>query len=372
MQNAQPRRPTVACRSTVPRVAMPAKTAARSSRRVGGYLLAGALCGIGAPMAQAAETGISIEAVDAYSCGALSNDIPNVDNFRNRMLSIAGYTAGVRYTNGLVWPTDFTDPEKVSGGADTFNFDRAGDAISYFSGHGTCDDQTSTACTTTAGCPNVAGTEKRCLRFTDSPLSGRCVYSRPRNIVVDRTGSACQFVDYSSGTVRLGEDPSAGAWAGAGTNGGVNLAVIDNSCGITPDLYRPELFNAFAGASTISLIMPTRVGSDTADVSGRGRAFADRYVANPNSAVAPAWAESINSVSGGSGCAFGGGSHGIVGCGANISISREVDEPRVLWANRTETWTQLRNEANDSIGGSWIAWIYTCNYDCNNHPFILN
>ena len=52
-----------------------------------------------APSTHAAETGITIEAVDAYSCGALSQNISNVDNFRNRMLSVGGYTAGVRFTN---------------------------------------------------------------------------------------------------------------------------------------------------------------------------------------------------------------------------------------------------------------------------------
>jgi hypothetical protein len=318
-----------------------------------------------------AETGITIEAVDRYSCGPLSNNKSNVDNFRNRMLSISGYTAGVRYTDGLVYPTDFTDPERVSGGADTSNFDRPGDAIAYFSGHGTCDDQTNTACTSAASCPNVAGTEKRCLRFTDNPLQGRCVYSRPRSIVVDKTGTSCQNVNYSTDGVAWGEDPTSGPWAGVGTNGGVNFAVIDNSCGITPDLYFPELLNAFAGVSTIALIMPTRVGSDTADTADRGRAFADRYVANRNSAIAPSWADSINSVTGGDSCAFGGGNHGIVGCGANIAISAEIDQPRTLWANRTETWEQLRDPANDSIARNWLAWIYTCNYDCNNHPFIL-
>jgi hypothetical protein len=321
--------------------------------------------------AWAAETKITIEAVDRYSCGALSNNIANVDNFRNRMLSIPGYTAGVRFTNGLVFPTDFTDPQVVSGGADTFNFDRPGDAISYFSGHGTCDDQTNTTCTSTASCPNIRGLQKRCLRHTDSPLTGRCVYSRPRKIVVDRTGTFCQSVNYSTNSVRWGEDPTAGSWAGAGTNGGINFAVIDNSCGITPDLYIPELLNAFAGISTIGLIMPTRVGSDTADVANRGRAFADRYVANVSSAVGPSWTNAINSVTGGSSCAFGGGFHGIVGCGAHIAISVEINQARAQWANRTETWVQLRNPANDGIGRGWMSWIYTCNYDCNNHPFIL-
>ena len=334
-----------------------------------GLIIAALCCAL--PSVWAQETGISIEAVDNYSCGALSNNIANVDNFRKQMLSISGYTTGVRWTDGNVSPTDFIDPELVPGGNDTANFDRSGDAISYFSGHGICDDQTDTACTSTAGCPDISGLEKRCLRHTDSPLQGRCVYSRPRNIVVDKTGTSCQLVDYSTNGVRWGEDPSAGSWAGAGTNGGINLAVIDNSCGITPDLYMPELLNAFAGISTIALIMPTRVGDDTADVPNRGRAFADRYVANVNSAIAPSWTDAINSVTGGSSCAFGGGNHGIVGCGAHIAISVGVDQAHADWANTIETWAQLRDPANDATGSNSMSWIYTCNYDCNNHPFIL-
>ena len=80
---------------------------------------------LGSLSAVAADTGITIEAVDNYSCGALSNNIANVDGFRNRILSLpgTGYTRGVRFTNGNVFPTDFTDPEVVAGGADTFNFD---------------------------------------------------------------------------------------------------------------------------------------------------------------------------------------------------------------------------------------------------------
>jgi hypothetical protein len=319
----------------------------------------------------AQETGITIEAVDRYSCGALSNNIANADNFRNRMLSISGYTAGVRFTDGSVFPEDFVDPERKPGGADSSNFDRPGDAIAYFSGHGTCDDQTITACTSTAGCPDISGVEKRCLRFTNSPLQGRCIYSRPRNIVVDRTGGSCERVNYSTNGVAWGEDSSAGPWAGAGSNGGINLAVIDNSCGVTPDLMIPELLNAFAGVSTIALIMPTRVGSDTADVANRGQAFADRYVANPNSAVGRSWIDAINSVTGGLGCEFGGGNHGIVGCGAHIAVSVELDQARAEWANGIETWVQLRDPANAAAGHGHMAWIYTCNYDCNNNPFIL-
>lgn len=341
-----------------------------SRRVISCGLVVAALCaGLSSVWAQ--EDRITIEAVDRYSCGALSNNIANVDNFRAQMLSVPGYAAGVRSTDGNVWPADFIDPELEPGGNDTAKFDRPGDGISYFSGHGTCDDQTDIVCTSAASCPDINTFEKRCLRYTDNPLQGRCVYSRPRNIVVDQTGTSCQLINYSTNGVRWGEDPSAGSWGGAGTNGGINLAVIDNSCGITPGLYMPELLNAFAGVSTIALIMPTRVSDDTADVANRGRAFADRYVANVNSAVAPSWAGAINSVTGGSSCAFGGGGHGIVGCGAHIAISVGIDQAHADWANRTETWVQLRDPANDATGANHVSWIYTCNYDCNNHPFIL-
>jgi hypothetical protein len=334
-------------------------------------LLILATCLTGLP-ARAAETGITIEAVDKYSCPPLQNNKANVDNFRNRMLSVGGFTAGARYTDGAVYPTDFTDPDRGGSGDDTHNFDRPGDAIAYFSGHGTCDDHTNTACTSQASCPAQSGIQQVCLRDSENPLQGRCAYGIPRKLITDQTGKSCQSVDYTSGAVAWGEDATSGGWGNAAKNGGVNFAIIDNSCGLTPGLWVAELLKTFAGASTIALIMPTTVESDAGDVADRGQAFASYYVANPNSAIGPAWANSINSVGGGGGnCQFGGGGHGIGGCGANIAISLEVDPPRVEWANWTETWQQLRDPANDSIGQGWMAWIYTCNYDCNAHGFIL-
>src|SRR5258708_25967211 len=96
--------------------------------------------------------------------------------------------------------------------------------------------------------------------------------------------------------------------------------------------------------------MPTRVGDDPWDVANRGRAFADRYVANPNSAVAPSWTDSINSVTGGTPCAFGGGNHRIGGCGAHIALSVDIKQPPADWANPIQTWTQFRQESHDAIG----------------------
>jgi hypothetical protein len=91
----------------------------RSGWRLAVTQALGAL-GLLSSTAQAA-TKITIEAVDAYSCGPLGGNIANVDNFRSRMTSVTGYTSGLRYTNSTVYDTDFRDPQKISGGADTSN-----------------------------------------------------------------------------------------------------------------------------------------------------------------------------------------------------------------------------------------------------------
>ncbi len=324
-----------------------------------------------APGVIRANAGISIEAIDAYpNCNPLANNKANADGFRNRMTSIAGYTNGIRYVDSLVYLTDFLDPDRPggSGGRDHSNFDRQVDAISYFSGHGSCNDQTLTTCAGDADCPLLAGLNARCTRFSESPLSGKCEYSRPRVLLANKNGNPCNTLNYSTGGVAFGESDSF-PWAGMGIDGGINFAIMDVSCAITPTFYVEQTINAFAGMSTAAFIMPTRVGSDTVDVSNRGRAFADRYVANPNSAMAVQWAASINSVTGGSACAFGGGSHGIAGCGAHIAISSDSNDANAQFSNRTETWIQYRDENNDARGTGSAAWILTCNYDCNTHDF---
>ena len=197
------------------------------------------------------------------------------------------------------------------------------------------------------------------------------MYSKPRILLTAKMGGTCEEeVDYSN-QVRWGETPSSGGWRGAGTDGGINLAVIDNSCGVTPDLYLPQLINAFAGISTIALIVPTRPGDDSGSVATRGLAFANRYVMDSTKGVAPSWANSINEVSGGSSCWFGGGGHGILGCGAQIAFSVGLNEADAQWHNRTEDWVQLRDQSNDVHGNGGWAYMLTCNYDCNAIPFIL-
>jgi hypothetical protein len=119
--------------------------------------------------------------------------------------------------------------------------------------------------------------------------------------------------------------------------------------------------------------MPTRFGDDTIDVSDRGEAWADRFVANPLSAAAWAWADALNSISGGDDCVFGGGGHGIDGCGANIAISMDTTWKGAQFSTFTESWAGLRSEANDAQGWGFISAVWTCNYDCgpSGIPFTL-
>lgn len=316
-----------------------------------------------------AGSGITIEAVNTYAAGCqpnLPNCISNVDGFRTKMLGVgSGFTAGLRFTEGSVFVSDFTEAQ------DHANFDRNNnaDAIGYFHSHGFCDDIGGN-CTTSANCnapPAGSALPGICLRNQESPsVSGRCVYNRRRVSI----NGVCGVVDYTN-NVRWGESAQSGAFAGAGTNGGVNFVVLDNSCGIRPNLYIEELWSPFAGISTIATIMPSRAGDDTINVNTRGVQFATRYKNNFNSSIAKSWADTINSVSGGSSCPFGGGGHGINGCGAYIAVSADSSAAGADWARDAETWVQVRDDNNDATGNAFYSWTMTCNYDCNAHPFQL-
>lgn len=341
------------------------------------------------PTTALAGNKIEIEAVNKYDsahgCSDLVNNITNVDSFRSRMLmgtGIAPFAAGIRYTDSLVYTTDFTDASKTTPGYDYSNFDRGGatqiSAISYYSGHGTCNDQTTppVTCTTASTCPVISGLSASCLRRFDSstspsasPPTGACSYSRPRQLIVAPSGT-CQGVNYSSGPVAFGES-TIRTWGGVGTDGGVNFAVLDVSCGLTPGFEGLGLSAVWAGVSTIGTMLPTRNGDDTADSADRGKAWADRYITSDLSSVSLMWADALNSTTGGSSCAFGGGNHGFVGCGAAISASADSTSAGALFANHTENWQQIVNDGNDAHGTGWFYYSYQCNYDCNNHPWLL-
>jgi hypothetical protein len=346
---------------------------------------------------QSTSTGVTIEAVDNYADGSSSIIcIAEVDNFRNGLLNASGtiWTAGHRYTDACgggasppcsaVYDTDFADPNRAAGSSvdnDTNNFDRSLDAISYVSVHGTCNDTTTTSCTSSAAC----GANSVCIGHgptTNSP--GWCANYRDRQLYVGLGPSTNNkhggWINYSGGLMGLGEATLAGTWGNAGTNGGVNFAAVVNSCGVRPGFISQQTWNMFAGVQNIGMVMPvTPQGADDVDAPERGTAFAQAYATNANSSIGQAWRDSILSIpqTRGRSCPgrtttyTNGGGHGITGCGAQITLSLDADEATATWNTNTETWVQAQNNSNKATGAGLERWIYRCNYACNTYGFTL-
>jgi hypothetical protein len=185
------------------------------------------------------------------------------------------------------------------------------------------------------------------------------------------------WINYSAGLVKWGENTSVGGWAGAGTNGGVNFALLSNSCGIRPGFDHRQDTAIFAGVAVLGIIMPTTNGSDDVDAPTRGTALSNAYVTNPNASIAHAWTSSLSGIpyNDGGPCGSGnytyGGGHGVGGCGAQLAQSMDVNQGATEWDRDTMSWNQIPNQYDGSGGTQWQANIWTCNYDCNKYPFTL-
>jgi hypothetical protein len=315
-----------------------------------------------------AADGVTIEAIDVYpSCTSLHNNVANATNFRTTLLSNQSlYKVGTTYFNSDVISSDFIESW------DSQNFDRQTnlDAIAYFSGHGQCDDQfPGQACTTTANCTNPpagAPSPGICLRSLVDATPGRCSYNVGRKL----KANGCALVNLTT-SAHWGESPVYGAWAGVGVDGGVNFVVLDISCGVTPSFWSAQYQPVVAGVATIATIMPTSVGSDTFDTANRGSSFAQRYKTNPNSPIAWAWRDAINSTTGGWACFLGGGGHGVDGCGANLTFSADVNPYWSQFKADTETWVQNVDDLNDAYTTASRSIRWQCNYDCAANPWTL-
>jgi len=224
------------------------------------------------------SVGLVVESVDNYSLRngpSLSNSIANGDGFISGMTGPSSpWQLTARWTDTQVWDTDLLDHEANAIGNDHQFFDRPGTAISYFTGHGSCTDGCSVAapCTSTSSCttPNGAADERAPRTCRYSPFDApRCCYMTDRMALTSGGSDQNQGqVNYTSGPVRFGESATAGGWAGAGTNGGTNLVVLDISCGILPPFWYEALKNAAAGVHLLATIMVA--GGDTANISDRG------------------------------------------------------------------------------------------------------
>jgi hypothetical protein len=334
------------------------------------------------------STRVTVESTSAYSaCGYsnLPNSIANGDNFRYMMLEPGVYTAGLRYVDSSVWDTDFVDPDVPPASGwddDDGNFDRSGDAIAYYTGHGYCNASKSPRqyCTSTSQCTTPGPGQSLPGSCQTSPnvngLNGyaECRYYSERYLITcGYHNSYGNWDDYSGGRVKFGESSHSGSWAGAGTNGGVNLVVLDISCGAVPN-FGQELWPAFAGMHLFNTIMP--IDGDTANTADRGATFGALYQANPNQAVATTWMETLNwlAACGSSYCSCGAlpnGGHGINGCGANLAYAKDTTYSSASWHINYEDWGWLKSDGADADGNAWYAYNYICNYDCDAYPFIV-
>jgi hypothetical protein len=311
------------------------------------------------------STGIVVESVDNYSLRngpSKSNSIANGDGFLNNMVFLdSGWHLNARWTDNLVWDTDFMDRSIDPRGNDQANFDMPGTAISYFTGHGFCHTDpmgdgcsTQIRCTTTAACTNpnknVGERMPGSCRFSPFPADApRCCYMTDRGAATSASND--QFsgrVDYTSGPIRWG-------------NGGTNMVVLDISCGILPTFWYQALRNANAGVHMIATIMVA--GGDTADVSDRGGIFAMADQAYALARVSESWLDTMVwlPASEGGSCPGGGGGHGFNGCGCNIVVAMDSTVEGAV-AHMSENWVDLQDDSKDSKGNSFYDAVWQCNY----------
>lgn len=331
-----------------------------------------------------AGSGVTVESVNDYQGTAddLTTCIANGLGFKNGMVTGSGFwTAGKYYTNSQVWDGDFVDPDRTGDWTydkDYANFDRTSnvDAISYFTGHGYCAGGSSQPCTATVQCSSpVAGTTLPGTCRSAPGMSPVCTYRTPRYVFTNGSGDHHgSQIDYTNGTVKFGESSISGTFAGAAINGGVNLVVLDISCGALVDYWYQELTPMFAGLHLVATIMPTN--GDTAMVANRGSTFAARWAANPVSGVGTSWLETHNNLSPylGSACAGNyatGGGHGINGCGAYLIFSASNTQSDANWKVSTEGWYGIKLDSNDGTGAGYKQWGGMCNYDCVASPWKL-
>jgi len=175
----------------------------------------------------------------------------------------------------------------------------------------------------------------------------------------DRFGG---LVNYTGGPIRWGESPQAGGWAGAGTNGGTNVVVLDISHGVLPTFWYPTFQNANAGVHLILTLMTA--GGDTANVAQRGETFASFYRANPRASVAQSWKDTMKSLPANLGrpCPGGGGGRGFNGCGCHIAVGMDSTQANADVSLRENWVDNITNDNNDARGNRFAAFTWQCNY----------
>lgn len=300
--------------------------------------------------------------------------------FYNTLTSGPNFSSAVRLYDITATDRSMCDPNAPGGSAndyDTSAFDQSNLAVSFVCLHGTCNHITSTMCMTGSWCPSGAA----CPNMPPNPYMSRCTQNWDRWLATSSPfQSHGNWLSYSQSYVRWGESPQAGSWGGAGTNGGTNLIVMVNSCGLTAPFWT-RVTPALAGAHLMAGIFPHGADasgrfSDTANWSSRGTTLANYANANPNQQVADSWFATLNSTpqagygdcpQQGNAYTYGGG-RGINGCGGHYVIA--VAPTWLAAAGKTaETWLQVKDDSRDTTGNAYTWFRYQCNYDCATYPF---
>jgi hypothetical protein len=333
------------------------------------------------------------------------NSIPDADNLAYEFTTYPnplGFSRPERFVGNDVYPSQFEDPQlSFFGGQDLDDqyFDRRGNTISYFSGHGwvshsqtggTPNQQFCTHDTSCDGSPNSylkpAGMSYPgfCQRLPGDNF-GYCTYTEPltRSIQVNNNYSGANAanrngrINYAGNPTKWGDSIFSGGWAGAGTNGGTNFVGLAISCG-SMSHRESEIYSAFGGVHMIGTVF-THTG-DTANDPNRGYWFASGAQI-PSSYASSAWLDAINDLPGydacgndaytfrrGSGSQSYGGGHGNNGCGGHniLALGATVAEAT---GHINETWYDLVSDRNDAKGNGYYASYYSCNYDCAAWPF---
>jgi len=324
-----------------------------------------------------ANTGFMLETIDdfSYALGTHAYDLNC--NTQGSGLWNALTASGTPWTGTFWWQdnnvydTDFYDPDLTgwSSDNDTYNFDRDQTGFSYSCGHGTCDDATNSACTSDGDC----GTDSYCPDFPLSPgQTAACINISERRMITSSTysshGNVVWYGDNPGGSqptsIALGEDSSSGSWAGVGTNGGTNVAVISNSCGIRFRVRTQDQNYFFAGVHFVMMHMPvgniyTSSGADVADAlawSGRGATLANLILTNVNAPVYSAWlAPSMTN-------------NNYYGAGADIVAAWDTSATAVINRMSYETWAQSTDESRDVTAATEATYWYNCNFsNCSSY-----
>lgn len=317
---------------------------------------------------------IYVGATGEYTaCGAsdIPLTIPEATQFWDGMLDPPGslWDYGVFFTEGNVWDRDFLDSDLTPLGIDNQWFDTSPYAISFYAGHGRCNAFPGVvqACTNNSQCTSPpAGTTLPGF-CQDFPGGNRCSYRATKS--ADTCGNDDRFghrAIYSEATsnARWGETVAGGGWAGAGTNGGTNMVILDTSCPVDPGHHIRQTKDAFAGIHILATLI--HFTGDTLDVVDRGPALAARATQNPDGSAAQAWLETLLDVPvGAQNCAWGGGGRGMSGCGAHYISSQAESIADALFHVETESWRDLRTDRFDAKFNSGWAWRALCNFDCD-------